>query len=124
MNDGNFIRILYSNTLFSLNGIYLLFTLNDILCGKYYNKYKCSFNINKHVELMEKMKVIEYNLLHKISFKNKTPVYKIYEQFMNGFIKIFQEVHNTNAQFILKISGIWENDKNYGLTYKFTYVSL
>ena len=39
MNDGNFIRILYSNELFVLNGIYLIFSINSMNVEKYYNKY-------------------------------------------------------------------------------------
>ena len=45
MNESSFIRIIYSTPQFVLNGIYLLLILNDIICEKYYNKYKCSFNI-------------------------------------------------------------------------------
>ena len=40
MNEGNFIRILYSTNNFVLNGIYLIVTFNDILCEKYYSKYR------------------------------------------------------------------------------------
>jgi hypothetical protein len=39
MNEGNFVRILYSNSLFVLNGISLLIPLHDINIEKYYNKY-------------------------------------------------------------------------------------
>jgi len=60
MNEGNFIRILYSNSYFVLNGIYLLITLTDIICEKYYNKYKCIFNIDAHKNLIEK----DYQLLY------------------------------------------------------------
>ena len=38
MNEGNFIRILYSTHNVTLNGIYLLVHINDITCDKYYNK--------------------------------------------------------------------------------------
>ncbi len=40
INGGFFIRILYSNHLFSLNGIYLNIHLNDVVFEKFYNKYK------------------------------------------------------------------------------------
>ena len=36
MNEGNFVRILYSNPLFVLNGINLLIPLHDINIEKYY----------------------------------------------------------------------------------------
>ena len=62
MNDGSFIRILYSTHHFVINGIYLYINLNDVS--------------------------IEINNL-----------------------------------FILKISGIWETNTNYGLTYKFIKIN-
>ena len=122
MNEGNFIRILYSTNTMSLNGIYLLIPFNNILCEKYYNKYKCIFNIDAHKNLIEKIKTIEENILKKLEnvFYNKFPQYKIYEQFKNGYLKVFQEIQNkTDACLILKISGVWEINSSYGLTYKF-----
>jgi hypothetical protein len=119
MNDSNFIRILYSNDIMTLGGIYLLVQINDIFCEKYYNKYKCSFNQNSHTELIENIKKIEENLLHKVDIQNKCPQYKIYELLKNGNIKVFNEISKENTTFILKISGIWETHNSYGLTYKF-----
>lgn len=120
MNDGNFIRILYSTSAITLNGIYLHISLNDITCEKYYNKFKCNFNSNFHKDLVEKLKIIEEDLLHKCRINNKTPTYKIYEQLRLGNIKTFTDISSrSNCSFILKISGIWETTTNYGLTYKF-----
>ena len=122
MNDGNFIRILYSTQHFVLNGIYLLINLNDITCEKFYSKYKCNFNISVHKEIIDKLKQIEEQLLKKYN-TNKIASYKIYEQLKSGFIKIFTDVGNrSQCSFILKISGIWETQYNYGLTYKFLKV--
>lgn len=125
MLEGNFIRILYSTYNITLNGVYLLIELNDITSEKYYNKNKCTFNVNSHKELIEKIKVIEENLLKKIDIKNKIPQYKIYEQLINGNIKFFSDNNTkTTNSFILKISGIWETQINYGLTYKFTKINI
>lgn len=121
MNEGSFIRLLYSDPNCILNGIYLLFTINDIVCEKYYSKFKCTFNSLNYKSLIENIKLIEENLLKKCKTINKIPQYKIYEQLKNGNIKIFNEIENkTVSSFILKISGIWETHSNYGLTYKFT----
>lgn len=122
MNDGTFIRILYSNHKVVLNGVYLYFTLNEITCDKFYNKYKCMFNPNNHKELIDKLKTIEDGLLRKINIKNKIPQNKIFEQFKNGNIKIFNNIIDNKSEFILKISGIWETYNNYGLTYKFVNI--
>jgi hypothetical protein len=123
MNDGNFIRMLYTTSHVVLNGIYILLKLNDIVCEKYYNKYKCTFDVYNHNDTIDTLKNIEENLLKKIDIKDKVPQYKIHEQLKNGNIKIFNDIGNkTNCQFILKISGIWETFSNYGLTYKFVKV--
>ena len=124
MIEGNFIRILYSTNNFVLNGIYLLVTLNNIICEKYYSKYKCSFNINKHIDTINSLKKIEEELLQKYDHNNKIPQYKIYEQLSNGYVKIFCDIENkTFCSFILKISGIWETQDKYGLTYKFIKIT-
>jgi hypothetical protein len=120
MNDGNFIRILYSTNKFTLNGIYLLVTINDIICEKYYLKYRCTFNVSMHKDMIDNIKVIEEDILKKYEIVNKDAQFKIYEQLKNGNIKIFSDVTNkSSSSFILKISGIWETQLNYGLTYKF-----
>jgi hypothetical protein len=121
MNEGNFVRILYSNSLFVLNGISLLIPLHDINIEKYYNKYKCTFNTVLHKDLIEHLRLIEESLLRKYNIRNKIPQYKINEQFKNGNIKLFLDNVDklSNGNFMLKISGIWETDTYYGLTYKF-----
>ena len=124
MNDGNFIRILYSNHNFTLNGIYLLITLNDVLCDKYYTKYKCNFNPMCHKELINKLKNIEENLINKYNFVDKIPQYKIFEQIVNGNIKISNDIGNrSQCNLILKISGIWETQDKFGLTFKFVKIN-
>jgi hypothetical protein len=120
MNEGTFIRILYSTNTMVLNGIYLLIQLNDMTLEKYYNKIKYIFNIVTHKEIIEKIRKIEENVLKKANVFNKSPVFKIYEQLQNGCIKMFSDtIPKNNGTIILKISGIWENNNNYGLTFKF-----
>lgn len=122
MNEGNFVRILYSNNRITFNGIYILINLYDTVCEKYYNKYKCSFNILNHKEIIDNLKVIEEEILKKYK-TYKTPSYKIYEQIRTGYIKVFSDVTNKQKNsFILKISGLWETQYNYGLTFKFIKV--
>ena len=120
MNNGNFIRIIYSTSLFVLNGIYININFNYTSIDKYYNKYKCSFDIIQYRELIENLRIIEEGLIKKISIFGKIPQYKIYEQLKNGNIKVFSETSDKIGNtFLLKIAGIWETDTEYGLTYKF-----
>ena len=124
MSEGNFIRILYSTSYITLNGIYIVVTLNNITCEKYFSKYRCFFNILLHKDLLDKLQIMEENILNKYKTENKIPQYKIYEQIKNGNIKIFNDIGNKSiCSFILKISGIWETQNNYGLTYKFIKIN-
>lgn len=123
MNDGIFTRILYSNENIVLNGIYLLIDIYDIVCEKYYNKYKCSFNILNNKDIIDNLKLIEEKILKKYN-TTKIPCYKIYEQAKCGYIKFFSDIGIKQSHlFILKISGIWETQQNYGLTYKFIKIN-
>jgi len=123
ISDGNFFRIIYSTHDVTLNGVYLLIELKNVICEKHYNKYKYSFNVNAHNDVINNIKKIEESLLNKKKF-NKNPCFKIYEQFTNGNIKLFTESpSNTNMRVVLKMSGIWENETNYGLTYKFINIT-
>jgi hypothetical protein len=120
MLEGNFIRILYSTPICILNGIYLSILINHLSIEKYFNKYKCSFDINSHINVINKIRDIEMGILRKINITGKTPQYKIFEQIRNGNIKIFSDnIEKHNSMFVLKIAGVWETDYNYGLTYKF-----
>jgi hypothetical protein len=120
MNNGNFIRILYSTSLFVLNGIYLNIYINQLTIEKYFNKYRCAFDIGAHANLIQRIKIIEENILRKINILGKAPQYKIYEQISNGNIKIFSDnIDNITNNFLLKIAGVWETEYHYGLTYKF-----
>ena len=73
--------------------------------------------------IIDSLKNIEENILKKVEIKNKLPQSKIYEQLKNGNIKLFNEVTKSSCSFILKISGIWETQFNYGLTYKFIKIN-
>ena len=123
INEGNFIRILYSTNNVVFNGIYLLITLNDLTCEKYYNKFKCIFNLHTHKDLINDIKIIEEDILKNCAIEEKIPQFKIYEQLKNGNFKVFSDISNKSVcSFIMKISGIWETQLNYGLTYKFIKV--
>ena len=120
MTEGNFIRILYSTPIFILNGVYLSININQLTIEKYFNKYKCAFDIGAHANLIQRIKIIEENILRKINILGKAPQYKIYEQISNGNIKIFSDnIDNITNNFLLKIAGVWETEYHYGLTYKF-----
>ena len=124
MDNSNFLRLTYSNELFTLNGIFIKFNLNLYMIEKSFNKFKCLFDTKTHhdiiTQLTEIEKYIMENYSHPKVMTKKTPLYRISEQLNNGFLKIFNHIETKEKnEFILKIYGIWETDNEYGLTYKF-----
>jgi len=124
IDDSKFIRIIYSTTIFSLNTVYIVFNLNIIHIENYFNKHKFSFNVKQNTKAINQLKCIEESILDKVFINNKKPVFRLYEQLNSGNLKLFKDSLklyklNSDNEFILKISGIWENEYDYGITYKF-----
>jgi len=120
LNSGNFVKIIYSTSIMSLNGVYINVYINHTNTEKYFNKYKCIFDVNYHKDIVDKIQYIESSILNKYQSLHKTPQYKIAEQLRNGNIKIFTtSLDKMSNNFLLKIAGIWETETEYGLTYKF-----
>lgn len=96
MEDSKFIRIIYSDELIILNGLYL--------------KIKRHENVDKllkNIELFEKTVLNKYN-------NNKIKTTKIKEQ-----LQYLIKKNAKNDIFTLKISGIWETEQMIGVTFKF-----
>lgn len=124
--NSNFIRIYYSNNNFTLNGIYLLINLYNTSTEKYYNKYKCQFPVNDNSEVISQLINIENAILIKNTIPDKIPQCILSQQLKSGYMKLFAENNSnfpSNMKFILKISGLWENISEYGITYKFIPVT-
>ena len=106
INNSKFIRIIYSNNLLTLNGIYLICNIDN------------KDNNNNHGLLLY-IQSLEDNILNKFS-KEKIKNYKIREYFNNNFINIdYTKSEEKYSKYILKISGIWDATNNIGLTFKF-----
>tara|TARA_Y100000768_G_scaffold156979_2_gene117153 strand:- start:4871 stop:5344 length:474 start_codon:yes stop_codon:yes gene_type:complete len=123
MENSNFIRINYSDDIIILNGIYLSFQLKITALDKYFSKFKCSFNTSHNQFIINKIINIEKTLLNTLLNTldyAKKPVYKIKDHISSGNIKLFSNNNNIlNDTFLLKISGFWETDNEFGITYKF-----
>jgi hypothetical protein len=123
MQDGNFTRIIYSNSLFILNSIIVTIDLHITHYEKYFNKYKYFFDCtyeNTRKEL-EKISLIEKQILDRIQFPNKKPIYRINQQISYGNIKFYTDTiqYNSDQKIYIKLSGIWETATEYGVSFKF-----
>ena len=126
MDNSRFIKLIYSNENIMLNGIFLLLNIKIINKETYFKKIKISYDISNSInkEILMNIYKIEHNILLKYK-STKKPRSIVYETLNSGVIKIFpnidKDINNSNSSFILKISGIWEDDKEYGLTYKILF---
>tara|TARA_B110000285_G_C14813243_1_gene462943 strand:- start:183 stop:632 length:450 start_codon:yes stop_codon:yes gene_type:complete len=122
MDDSKFIKLLYSNELITLNGIFIDIKLKILHRENYFKKIKYTFDTEINKEMLQKMYNIEQNILNHYNC-NKRKKCIIKDSISSGMMKIFPNTENTNYSsntFILKISGLWENANEYGVTYKIT----
>ena len=126
VQDSNFININYSTELMTLNNISIHFTLNDVEVTDYYNKYRCDYaKSDFNHSVISKLIHIEKKVLEKyIAHTSAFPCYRLKEQLMTNRLKIFalHELKTSTykkCELLLKISGIWETNNEYGIIYKF-----
>lgn len=127
--DGNFTKLIYLDPNVTINGIYILFPIEISNFDKTINKHNITFSLEseyntkiiKQVLELEKKIIEQYKLeygIHKIASNI------LYNQLNSGKIKLYKENNSflkdiTSYKIILKISGIWETNHEYGITYKF-----
>jgi hypothetical protein len=89
--------------------------------------------IAKNRKQIEKIVALEDLILRYFSFifqVNKIAIYSLKTHLNNGSIKVHTEInkeifeddkyHHPNVnKYTLKISGVWENETHYGITFKF-----
>ena len=99
--------------------------MTNISIEKYFNKIKCIFDNNDYNNnTVFLLKNIEKKLLERYTGINRDSVYRIGEQLENKFIKIFDDNYISikrykSIKFVLKVSGIWSSQNEYGLTFRF-----
>ena len=111
---GNYTKIIYSTKYFTMNGIYLTFPIVPSIIHKNY------LTLSDLPEgFLHTMKAIESVCLSYYAdyFSiAKKPVFHLYQQLMSRNIKYYRV--NNGSQLYLKISGIWDTEIEYGITYK------
>ena len=121
-----FRRLVYSDADIALNGVYLLVPLKISGSEHYYNKARLNYRITENAEIVKHVSGIESALLEAVKpSPDSIPIPKLREQLLSGSIRIFTSGSQpvTDGHIVLKISGIWETDAHYGVTFKFLEVT-
>jgi len=127
LSGGDFYRLYYSDEESTFNGVYIGLTFKRVVIEKYFNKIKCCFSKEDNAQIVGRIKAIEKDILRKTpGGSRKRPVYRIEEQLNSNYIKLFTDTHPsygsaTEATLMLKISGIWSNANECGLTFRFFF---
>ena len=126
IEDSKFIKLIYSNNDVVLNGLFLFLNIKPIQKEVYFKKIKYFFDLNNNTQKLNKIFQIEESILNLYNNnKNKKNIIK--DVLKSGILKLFpnyeDEIQNNRVtndvnNFILKISGIWENNEEIGITYK------
>jgi hypothetical protein len=128
--EGNFTKIIYSNEFFVMNGVYIDLSLNYYYIEKNMNKDYFRFNTFSlnNINVIKEISNIEIQMLeyYKKMFNINNKINCLLSKQMQcGNLKIFKEfsknvleTKNNEKKYILKISGIWENYNEIGITYK------
>ena len=83
------------------------------------------FSQEKYKNIVDSVSLLEQNIINILKIKldkKKRPVLTIGSILNSGYFKI-SNPPNSMERIALKISGIWETDSEYGLTYKFILIS-
>jgi len=127
INEGIFYKLNYSNDILTLINLLIKIEIPEYTIFQNYYKYKCVFRSEKYTDFINRISALEYSILHKLYPNNKS-IYKrantnITRLLQSGFFRLTQPPPKKNHIIALKISGIWETDESYGLTYKFLFLS-
>lgn len=127
--DGKFTKLLFSDNIFTTIGIFLNIQFNSSTI--YQINKKCILKFEKNdmnMKTINNLANIERTILQyykNLNNCNKEANYLLYNTLMNGSIKLYVKQYSnlSNLKYIIKISGVWENDKEVGITYKFLEIN-
>jgi hypothetical protein len=113
MANSQFIKLIYSTEDLILNGLYILMNINISSKESYFKKMKYNFDLNNNRDLLNNIFRIEKEILNNYNHSNKIQKLNIYESLNTSSLKIYPSSDSNKPpnNFILKISGVWENEK-------------
>ena len=122
IEKSDFCNLIYSTELGTFNNIIFTLTFKNVMIDTYFNKYKCMFS-SANEEVVEQLLSIESQILNKYN-RTKKKNYKLLQQLSTNSFKFLSMVQYNKQQMkefsvCIKLSGIWENEEECGIIYKF-----
>lgn len=137
--DGFFTKLMFSNDYVTMHGLYIDMPIKNPMVNKIYSRNVLQLDIYNNKDIIQKFIDIEHQLLQYYSifyqlpnnesdscmtrkYKSKTFSYNLKSQLQNGAIKYYKDMDDLQSAktsfFYIKISGIWENQHEIGITFK------
>lgn len=123
--DGKFTKITNSDELFATNGVYIHTPLCSTTVDRQSSKTLLKFPVSnkQNMKLISGLSQIEQSILeyykHLLN-NNKQIVLSLSDNMKNGYVKLYRECfQNSSNNYVIKISGVWEDQNRIGLTFKF-----
>ena len=119
MPNSNFARVLYSDPSVTFAGVHLQLSIPGLVEERYFQKSRLAFDPQAHAATVQAVRHIETVILDAFGSR-KRRVNKLGDQFQQGTLRVglpFQSA-GIAKDYVLKISGVWETEYDYGLTYK------
>jgi len=119
MPNSNFTRVLYSDPNVTFAGIHLQLSFPVLTEERYFQKSRLVFDTQKYAHLVQTVQKIETIILDSFGSK-KRRVSKMSDQFSQGTLRMGHSLlgEDIARDYVLKISGVWETEYDYGLTFK------
>lgn len=120
INDYKFFyKLFYSTSYYVMNGICIKLNLVDYKQSIFYNYIKINYNVHNNISLINALGNVEKNIL-----SDATNVIKnnLYNDLMRGVIKVQKKKIYPTNNLVLRITGVWDNNNNSGISYKFAFV--
>lgn len=117
--EGFFTKIVFSTEFMTMNGLFFQVPFSSLQSSGHF----LSISSVGHKDVIQRLCSIERHLIQYYMMfynSNKTPVYSLKSQLQKGQVKYYKDVAagSTETAFYLKISGIWENFYEVGMTFK------
>lgn len=124
IDNSIFYRIIYSDSIMCTTGLFIKIPITIQLLERFHNNYKCTFTVQDNENTINELEKIEHKILDLVNIKKKKVKYGILNQLRCGTMKFYTNHlgNHISGQYIIKISGVWETEKNYGVTYKILHI--
>ena len=137
--DGDFVKLVYSDENTAMNSLYFVCALKikqhptpSVVTGTdltekssiWFSPYEPS-NFESIQRMIEYEQVLIEEYKTHVKMLKKSPVFSLRNQLLSGNTRMYKlndVVGVDPTQILVKISGIWESNENFGITYKFIEV--